>query len=125
MGLVMEVSQFTYFQQVGGIDCDPVPVELTYGLERLACYVQGVDSVYDLDWNGLPSEQGGKRYRDVFHQAEREFSTFNFEIASTDVLIQHFKDAEAECEKILAVGAEKGTPLPLPAYDQCMAQGTR
>ena len=105
----MEVSQFTYFQQVGGIDCDPVSAEITYGLERLAMYVQGVDSIYDIDWNGK-----GVKYRDVYHQAEREFSAFNFEYANTDRLFQHFKDAEAECQSLLAV------PLALPAYDQCM-----
>ncbi|MDH3472990.1 MAG: glycine--tRNA ligase subunit alpha, partial [Rhodospirillales bacterium] len=77
----MEVTQFTYFQQVGGIDCDPVSLELTYGLERLAMYVQGVEKVYDLDWNGLPRDQGGKTYGDVFLQAEREFSAYNFEHA--------------------------------------------
>ena len=79
----MEVTQYPYFQQVGGIDCDPVSVELTYGLERLAMYVQGVENVYDLDWDGVPAEQGGKSYGDVFLQNEREFSTYNFEIAST------------------------------------------
>ena len=112
----MEVTQYTYFQQVGGIDCDPVSVELTYGLERLAMYVQGVENVYDLDWDGVPKSKGGMSYGDVFRQNEREFSTYNFEIASTDVLIQHFKDAEAECAKLLDAGAA----LPLPAYDQCL-----
>ncbi len=116
----MEVSQFTYFQQVGGIDCDPVPLELTYGLERLAMYVQGVENVFDLDWNGLPPEAGGKRYRDVFLQAEKEFSTFNFEVAATEALFRHFEDAENECKSVLSYGAENGRPLPLPAYDQCM-----
>ena len=112
----MEVTQYTYFQQVGGIDCDPVSVELTYGLERLAMYVQGVENVYDLDWDGVPAEQGGKSYGDVFLQNEREFSTYNFEIASTEVLMQHFVDAEAECGKLL----NRNRPLPLPAYDHCM-----
>ncbi len=112
----MEVTQYTYFQQVGGIDCDPVSVELTYGLERLAMYVQGVENVYDLDWDGVPKSKGGMSYGDVFRQNEREFSTYNFEIASTDVLIQHFEDAEAECAKLLDAGAA----LPLPAYDQCL-----
>ncbi|WP_323797571.1 glycine--tRNA ligase subunit alpha [Nisaea sp.] len=112
----MEISQYTYFQQVGGIDCDPVPLELTYGLERIATYIQGVDSIFDLDWDGVPKEEGGKTYADIFQQAEREFSTWNFEIAGTDALFQHFKDAEAECERILA----DERPLPLPAYDQCM-----
>ena len=112
----MEVTQYTYFQQVGGIDCDPVSVELTYGLERLAMYVQGVENVYDLDWDGVPADQGGKSYGDVFLQNEREFSTYNFEIASTEVLMQHFVDAEAECGKLL----NRNRPLPLPAYDHCM-----
>ncbi|MDX1711272.1 MAG: glycine--tRNA ligase subunit alpha, partial [Rhodovibrionaceae bacterium] len=70
----MEVTQFTYFQQVGGIDCDPVSVELTYGLERLAMYVQGVENIFDLDWDGVPKDRGGKTYGDVFLQNEREFS---------------------------------------------------
>ncbi len=112
----MEVTQYTYFQQVGGIDCDPVSVELTYGLERLAMYVQGVENVYDLDWDGVPAEEGGKSYGDVFLQNEREFSTYNFEAASTEVLVRHFEDAEAECGKLL----NRNHPLPLPAYDHCM-----
>lgn len=112
----MEVTQFTYFQQVGGIECSPVPVELTYGLERLAMFIQGVENVYDLDWDGVPKDQGGKVYGDIFLQAEREFSTFNFEHASTDILFRHFQDAEAECQMLL----DASTPLALPAYDQCM-----
>jgi glycyl-tRNA synthetase alpha chain len=105
----MEVSQFTYFQQVGGIECNPVAVEMTYGLERLAMYIQGVENVYDLDFNGA-----GVSYRDVFYQAEREFSAYNFEHASTDVLRTQFEFAERECANLLK---EK---LPLPAYDQCI-----
>jgi glycyl-tRNA synthetase alpha chain len=116
----MEVSQFTYFQQVGGIDCSPVSTELTYGLERLIMYVQGVENVYDLDWDGVPKDQGGKTYGDVFLAAEQQFSAFNFEAATTDILVQHFKDAEAECQAILTFGEDKGRPMPLPAYDQCM-----
>ena len=118
----MEVSQYTYFQQVGGIDCDPVPLELTYGLERLAMYIQGVDSVYDLDFDGRPKDEGGKVYGDVFKQAEWEFSTFNFERAETETLFRHFQDAEAECQRLLDPGTEDAPkrPLPLPAYDQCM-----
>ena len=111
----MEVTQFTYFQQVGGIECDPVSVEMTYGLERLAMYVQGVENVYDLDWNGVAGA-GAIRYGDVFLQAEREFSAYNFERATTDVLLRHFADAEAECGMLL----DLDRPLPLPAYDQCM-----
>jgi glycyl-tRNA synthetase alpha chain len=112
----MEVTQFTYFQQVGGIDCDPVSMELTYGLERLAMYVQGVENVYDLDWDGVAKGRGGKTYGDVFLRAEREFSAFNFERASTELLVRHFQDAEAECRNLLGGDA----PLALPAYDQCL-----
>ncbi|HEX3863579.1 MAG TPA: glycine--tRNA ligase subunit alpha [Stellaceae bacterium] len=109
----MEVSQFTYFQQVGGIECDPVSTELTYGLERLAMYVQGVESVYDLDFNGVAGD-GRITYGQVFKRAEREFSAFNFEAADTRRLFQHFKDAEAECEGLIGRG------IALPAYDQCL-----
>ena len=112
----MEVTQFTYFQQVGGMECSPVPVELTYGLERLAMFIQGVENVYDLDWDGVPKDQGGKVYGDIFLQAEKEFSTFNFERASTDILFRHFQEAEAECQMLL----DGSAPLALPAYDQCM-----
>ena len=112
----MEVSQFTYFQQVGGIECQPVPLELTYGLERLAMFIQGVDNVYDLDWDGVPASEGGKVYGDIFKRAEVEFSGWNFEHADTDLLLQHFRDAEAECGRLLSLDK----PLALPAYDQCM-----
>ena len=112
----MEVSQFTYFQQVGGIECQPVPLELTYGLERLAMFIQGVENVYDLDWDGVPASEGGKAYGDIFKRAEVEFSGWNFEHANTDMLLQHFRDAEAECGRLLSLDK----PLALPAYDQCM-----
>jgi glycyl-tRNA synthetase alpha chain len=105
----MEVSQFTYFQQVGGIECEPVSGELTYGLERLAMYIQGVDNGYDLKYN-----DAGVTYGEVFHQAEVEFSHHNFEAANTDMLFRHFEDAERECNSLLAFNP----PLPLPAYDQ-------
>ena len=105
----MEVTQFTYFHQVGGIECDPVAVELTYGLERLAMYVQGVENVYTLDFNGA-----GVSYGDVFLRAEKEYSAFNFEYANTANLLQHFKDAEGECQALLE------RRLALPAYDQCI-----
>ncbi len=105
----MEITQFTYFQQVGGIDCDPVSVELTYGIERLAMHIQGIENVYDLDWNGA-----GVTYREVFLRAEQEFSAYNFERAGTDILRRHFEDAEAECASLLEAG------LVLPAYDQCL-----
>jgi len=118
----MEVSQFTYFQQVGGIECDPVSTELTYGLERLAMYVQGVESVYDLDYNGLPKGRGGISYGDVFLRGEREFSAYNFERADTEKLFRHFADAEAECAALLDAGGDGGNrpALALPAYDQCL-----
>jgi glycyl-tRNA synthetase alpha chain len=117
----MEVSQFTYFQQVGGIECNPVSTELTYGLERLAMYVQGVESIFDLDWNGVDGP-GHMTYGDVFLQAEQEFSAYNFEQATTEKLFRHFADAEDECKKLLALdgGNANRAPLALPAYDQCM-----
>ncbi len=105
----MEVTQFTYLQQIGGIDCVPVSVEFTYGLERLAMYVQGVENVYDLDWDGH-----GVTYGDVFHQAEREFSAYNFEHAEAANLIKQFEFAESQCDVLLTGN------LPLPAYDQCI-----
>jgi glycyl-tRNA synthetase alpha chain len=117
----MEVSQFTYFQQVGGLDCHPVSGELTYGLERLAMYVQGVDNVYDLNFNGREAGDGRITYGDVFLQAEQEYSRFNFEHANTEALHQHFIDAETECKALLAAGdKESRHELALPAYDQCI-----
>ncbi len=116
----MEVSQFTYFQQAGGLDCDPVAGELTYGLERLAMYVQGVDNVFDLDFNGRPGKDK-VTYGDVFLQAEQEYSRFNFEHADTKHLIEHFRDAEAECKALLERGEAGGRHLMvLPAYDQAI-----
>ena len=109
----MEITQYTYFQQVGGIDCNPVSVEYTYGLERLAMYVQGVESVYDLDLNGAPAA-ARVSYGDVFLESEREFSAYNFERADTELLFRHFQDAERECGSLL------GAALALPAYDQCV-----
>jgi glycyl-tRNA synthetase alpha chain len=116
----MEVSQFTYFQQVAGVECAPVSGELTYGLERLAMYVQGVDSIFELNFNG---REGAERvaYGDIFRQAEEEFSRYNFEAADVALLFQHFRDAEAECKALLASG-DRGERhmLALPAYDQCL-----
>ena len=109
----MEVTQYTYFQQVGGIECDPVSVELTYGLERLAMYVLDYENVYDLPYND-PSSHTPLTYGDVFLRDEREFSAFNFEAANTDKLKTHFEDAEQECHALLARN------LPLPAYEQCI-----
>ncbi|RED52237.1 glycine--tRNA ligase subunit alpha [Aestuariispira insulae] len=104
----MEVSQFTYFQQVCGFDCNPVSTELTYGLERLAMYVQGVENIYDLKFNDTYS------YGDVYHQAEVEYSKHNFELADTDMVLRHFEDAERECARLVEGG------VSLPAYDQCL-----
>ncbi|MEC9368225.1 MAG: glycine--tRNA ligase subunit alpha [Pseudomonadota bacterium] len=116
----MEVSQFTYFQQVGGFDCDPVSGELTYGLERLAMYVQGVDRVYDLNFNGA-SGKDRITYGDVFLQAEQEYSRHNFEHADTGLLFTHFANAEKECRSLLEKGDEGERHLmALPAYDQCI-----
>ena len=109
----MEVTQFTYFQQVGNIECDPVSVEMTYGLERLAMYIQGVENVYDLDFNGAPGDNRVS-YGDIFLQAEREFSAYNFEHADTSILLQQFAFAETECAALL------DRNLTLPAYDQCI-----
>ena len=105
----MEITQFTYFQQMTGLECKPVPVEITYGLERLCMFVQGKNNVFDLDWN---SE--GVKYKEVFHQAEKEFSAYNFEFANTESLLKNFENTENECKSLL----EK--KLSLPAYDQCL-----
>ena len=109
----MEVSQFTYFQQVCGYDCRPVTGELTYGLERLAMYVQGVDNVYELNYNGL-SGDNNISYGDVFKEAEREYSEYNFNYANVEMIMKHFSEIEIECKKL----AENN--LALPAYDQCI-----
>lgn len=108
----MEITQFTYFQQVGGLECKPVTGEITYGLERLAMYVQGVDSIYDLVWTD--GEFGKVTYGDIFHQNEVEQSTFNFEFANINNLFQYFDDAEKQSQLLI----EKN--LPLPAYEQVM-----
>ncbi len=105
----MEVTQFTYFQQMGGFDCKPVSGELTYGLERLAMYIQGVDSVYNLDFNGA-----GVSYGEVFLENERQMSAWNFEVADTDGLLELFARAETECRHALAAG------LPIAAYEQAV-----
>ena len=105
----MEVTQFTYFQQMGGFDCKPVAGELTYGLERLAMYIQGVDSVYDLRFN-----DAGVSYGDVFLENERQMSKWNFEVADTEVLFKGFAAAEAECRKAIDAG------VPIAAYEQAI-----
>jgi len=120
----MEVSQFTYFQQVGGYDCAPVSGELTYGLERLAMYVLGVDHVMDMPYND-PGTPIALTYGDVFLQNEQEYSRYNFDVADTDKLLEHFKDAEAECQAILSHSPQdpktgKKIVMAQPAYDQCI-----
>ena len=112
----MEVTQYTYFQQVGGMDCDPVAVELTYGLERLAMYLLGKENVFDMPFND-PESPGAVTYGEVFQRNEREYSAFNFEYADTALLLRHFQDAETECAALL------DRDLPLPAYDQCLKAG--
>jgi glycyl-tRNA synthetase alpha chain len=107
-----EITQYTYFQQMGGYECSPVTVELTYGLERLAMALQGVENGYNLDWNGAEEDQR-KTYGDVRKQAEKEFSAYNFEYADTEKLFRHFKDVEEECHALLQKN------LVLPAYEQC------
>ena len=116
----MEVSQFTYFQQVAGFECAPVSGELTYGLERLAMYLQGVDNGFELNFNG---REGAEKvtYGDVFLQAEQEYSRYNFEHADTGLLLDHFRDVEKECKALLAKGDNGGRhTLVLPAYDQAI-----
>jgi glycyl-tRNA synthetase alpha chain len=108
----MEISQFTYFQQVGGLDCRPVSGEITYGLERLAMYLQNVESLFDIVWSEGP--YGRVTYRDVFHQNEAEQSKYNFEHADTEVLFRHFEDHERICQKLLEAH------LALPAYEQAL-----
>jgi glycyl-tRNA synthetase alpha chain len=118
----MEVSQFTYFQQVAGVECAPVSGELTYGLERLAMYVQGVENVYDLNFNGLDGD-ARISYGDVFLQAEQEYSRHNFEAANVKKLFEGFDAAEEECNALLAFGEQgddKHHQMVLPAYDQCI-----
>lgn len=109
----MEITQYTYFQQVGGIQCDPVPVEITYGLERVATIIQGIESHFDIDWNG---KSGAEKitYRDVFLKNEQQFSAYNFEFANVAKLFRHFNDAEEECLNLLQ------HKLVLPAYEQCL-----
>ncbi|KAG8173131.1 hypothetical protein JTE90_012835 [Oedothorax gibbosus] len=109
----MEVSQFTYMQQIGGIDCRPVAGEITYGLERLALYIQGINEVKNIDWNGQVGEKA-LTYGEVDFAAEKQFSKFNLELADTAILSQHFIDSEKQCNELIAAD------LPLPAYDYCI-----
>ena len=115
----MEVTQFTYFQQVGGLDVSPVAGELTYGLERLSLYVQGVENVYDLAFND-PQSPDFKTYGDVFLDNERQFSAFELESADVDLLQRHFRDLEGEVKRILSQKDRLGRPLVLPAYDHVL-----
>jgi len=108
----MEVTQFTYFQQVGGLECHPVSGEITYGIERIAMYLQGVDSIYDIVWTNGPN--GVVTYGDVFKQNEVEMSAYNFEHADVDILFRNFTDCEQQCQRLI----EKG--LALPAYEQVL-----
>jgi glycyl-tRNA synthetase alpha chain len=113
----MEITQFTYFQQVGSVELDPITCELTYGLERIAMYLQGVENVFDLVWTQLP---GGQKvtYGQVHHRDEVELSTYSFELADTAMLFEHFEKCEAEFDRILKHDEER--PLVLPAYDYVM-----
>ena len=105
----MEITQFTYFQKMTGIECKPISVELTYGLERICMFVQQKKNIFDIDWNNE-----GVKYKDVYFQSEKEFSAYNFDHANTDFLLKNFEMAESECKSLL----EK--KLSLPAYDQCL-----
>jgi len=105
----MEVTQFTYFQQMAGVECDPISVEITYGLERLCMFIQNKKNVFELDWNN-----DGIFYKDVFHQAEKEFSAYNFEYANTEKLFKMFDMLESEARSMIE------NKISLPAYDQCL-----
>ena len=105
----MEVTQFTYFQQMAGVECDPISVEITYGLERLCMFIQNKKNVFELDWNN-----DGIFYKDVFHQAEKEFSAYNFEYANTEILFKMFDMLESEARSMIE------NKISLPAYDQCL-----
>ncbi|MDR1207900.1 MAG: glycine--tRNA ligase subunit alpha [Holosporales bacterium] len=109
----MEITQYTYFQQVGGIECEVVPVEITYGLERIAMFLQGVNNCFDINWNGKTGDEKFS-YKDVSFRQEVEFSKYNFELASGELLLRHFKDFEQECARLLRNG------VVLPAYEQCL-----
>ena len=110
----MEISQFTYFQQVGGIECAPVPLELTYGLERLAMFIQKVENIFDIEWNTTSNSK--IKYSDIFLRNEEEFSVYNFERANVKKLYSQFEMAQEECYDLL----NEKHALPLPAYDQCL-----
>lgn len=109
----MEITQYTYFQQIGGVACSVIPVELTYGLERIATFIQGVESHFDINWNGREDEKK-LTYGDVLKRFEKEFSSYNFDFASVDMLFEHFNDYVKECNKLLAHN------LVMPAYEYCV-----
>ena len=110
----MEISQYTYLQQIGGIDCDPVSVEITYGLERLAMFIQKVNNVFDIIWNINKKENKVIKYRDIYLESEKQFSKYNFEYANTDYLFKSFEFMESECKDLLK------NNLPLPAFENCI-----
>ena len=121
----MEISQFTYFQQVGGHDCKPITGEITYGLERLAMFILECDSVMNLPYNS-PNSQRPLKYSDIFLKAEKQYSEWNFNVANTEIVFRHFDDAEKMCQEILGMGdlknksSSKKNILVQPAYDQCI-----
>ena len=110
----MEISQFTYFQQVGGIECSPIPLELTYGLERLAMFIQNIENIFDIEW--VSNNNNTVYYKDIFLRNEKEFSEYNFDRADINSLYTQFEIAQNECKNLL----NYDTPLPLPAYDECL-----
>ena len=110
----MEISQFTYFQQVGGIECSPIPLELTYGLERLAMFIQNIENIFDIEW--VSNSNNTVYYKDIFLRNEKEFSEYNFDRADINSLYTQFEIAQNECKNLL----NNDTPLPLPAYDECL-----
>ena len=110
----MEISQFTYFQQVGGIECSPIPLELTYGLERLAMFIQNIENIFDIEW--ASNNNNTVYYKDIFLRNEKEFSEYNFDRADINSLYTQFEIAQNECKNLL----NNDTPLPLPAYDECL-----
>ena len=110
----MEISQFTYFQQVGGIECSPIPLELTYGLERLAMFIQNIENIFDIEW--VSNSNNTVYYKDIFLRNEKEFSEYNFDRADINSLYTQFEIAQNECKNLL----NNNTPLPLPAYDECL-----
>ena len=109
-----EICQYTYFQQIGGIECKPVSVEITYGLERLAIFIQKVNSVFDIIWNINKKEKKKIKYKDIYLESEKQFSKYNFESANTEYLLKSFEFVENECKQLL------NNNLPLPAYENCI-----